>query len=264
MQMQVHGVSTRKIEKAAAALCGHGFSAAAISRINAKLDADLKRFEERLPEGPFPYLILNARYEKVREDGVVRDRAVLIAFGGPADAALVSEGLNTISNVYSIEMDPPVDSSGNGSVDLHSVISGLAELGCGAGTSNSFISGTLMIDCADVRFAGNAEVGADLAVGGDLEVDGGINAGSVIEAKGGVSALRFVAGAIDDEDLTEGVYFSDVVRMGQGPEIAKPVCEAENVEPQVYAFRPRSAVRTGFRLSACGPARLKAATDPSD
>ena len=158
-----------------------------------------------------------------------------IAFGGPADAALVSEGLNTISNVYSIEMGPPVDSSGNGSVDLHSVISGLAELGCGAGTSNSFISGTLMIDCADVRFAGNAEVVADLAVGGDLEIEGGINAGSAIEAEGGVSALRFVAGAIGDEDLTKGVYFADVVAMGQGSEIAKPVCEDENVEPQVYA-----------------------------
>ena len=137
----------------------------------------------------------------------------------PADAALVSEGLNTISNVYSIEMGPPVDSSGNGSVDLHSVISGLAELGCGAGTSNSFVSGTLMIDCADVRFAGSVEVSADLTVGGDLEIEGGINAGSVI----------------GDEDLTKGVYFADVVAMGQGSEIAKPVCEDENVELQAYA-----------------------------
>ena len=87
----------------------------------------------------------------------------------------------------------------------------------------------------DVRFAGNAEVGADLTVCGDLEIEGGINAGSAIEAEGGVSALRFVAGAIGDEDLTKGVYFADVVAMGQGSEIAKPVCEDENVEPQVYA-----------------------------
>ncbi len=40
---------------------------------------------------------------------------------------------------------------------------------------------------------------------------------------------------IGDEDPTEGVYFADVVAMGQGSEIAKPVCEDENVEPQVYA-----------------------------
>ena len=107
-----------------------------------------------------------------------------IAFGGPADAALVSKGLNTISNVYSIEMGQPVDSSEDGSIDQHSVISGLAELGCGAGTSNSFIAGTLIIDCADVRFAGSA----DLTVGGDLEVDGGISAGTSIEAEEAVSA----------------------------------------------------------------------------
>ena len=85
MQMQVHGVSTRKVAKAAEALCGHGFSASTISRINSKLDADLRKFAERPLEGSFPYLLLDPRYEKVREDGVVRDRAVLIAVG--VDAA---------------------------------------------------------------------------------------------------------------------------------------------------------------------------------
>ena len=81
MQMQVHGVSTRKVAKVTEALCGHGFSASTISRLNAKLDAELGKFAERRLEGSFPYLILDARYEKVREDGVVRDRAVLIAVG---------------------------------------------------------------------------------------------------------------------------------------------------------------------------------------
>ena len=81
MQMYVHGVSTRKVAKVTEALCGHGFSASTISRLNAKLDAELGKFAERRLEGSFPYLILDARYEKVREDGVVRDRAVLIAVG---------------------------------------------------------------------------------------------------------------------------------------------------------------------------------------
>ena len=81
MQMQVHGVSTRKVAKVTEALCGHGFSASTISRMNSKLDAELKKFAERPLEGSFPNLILDARYEKVREDGVVRDRAVLIAVG---------------------------------------------------------------------------------------------------------------------------------------------------------------------------------------
>ena len=57
MQMQVHGASTRKVAKAAEALCGHGFSASTISRLNAKLDAELGKFAERRPEGSFPYLV---------------------------------------------------------------------------------------------------------------------------------------------------------------------------------------------------------------
>ena len=77
--------STRKVAKVTEALCGHGFSASTTGRINSKLDADLGKFAERRLEGSFPYLILDARYEKVREDGVVRDRAVLIAVG--VDAA---------------------------------------------------------------------------------------------------------------------------------------------------------------------------------
>ena len=81
MQMQVHGVSTRKVAKVTEALCGQGFSASTISRLNSKLDAELRKFAERRLEGSFPYLLLDARYEKVREDGVVRDRAVLIAVG---------------------------------------------------------------------------------------------------------------------------------------------------------------------------------------
>ena len=184
---------------------------------------------------------IGASRDRLAECAMTNEVHGEIAFGGPADAALVSKGLNTISNVYSIEMGQPVDSSKNGSIDLHSVISGLAELGCGAGASNSFISGTLIIDCADVRFTGNAEVSADLSVGGDaqiggdLDIDGGIDVGTAIEAEGAVSALRFIAGAIGDEDLTKGVHFADVVSMEQGVEIAKPVCEDDGVEPQVYA-----------------------------
>lgn len=41
----------------------------------------LKRFAERRLEVEYPYLVLDARYEKVRVDGVIRDCAVLIAVG---------------------------------------------------------------------------------------------------------------------------------------------------------------------------------------
>lgn len=81
MEMYVKGVSTRKVKAITEELCGHQFSASAISRLNKRLDAQLKRFAERRLEEAYPYLILDARYERVREHGVVRKRAVLIAIG---------------------------------------------------------------------------------------------------------------------------------------------------------------------------------------
>ena len=78
-EMYVQGVSTRKVKAVTEALCGHAFSASAISTINKSLDQALRAFAERRLEEPFPYLILDARYERVREDGVIRSRAVLIA-----------------------------------------------------------------------------------------------------------------------------------------------------------------------------------------
>ena len=62
-------------------LGGHEFSASAISEMNGKLDGELERFARRALEVEFPYLILDARYEKVREEGVIRSRAVLVVIG---------------------------------------------------------------------------------------------------------------------------------------------------------------------------------------
>ena len=80
-EMYVQGVSTRKVKAITEELCGHEFSAATISRINKGLDETLERFACRRLEEAYPYLILDARYEKVREDGVVRSQAVLVALG---------------------------------------------------------------------------------------------------------------------------------------------------------------------------------------
>jgi len=81
MEMYVQGVSTRKVKAITEQLCGHSFSASTISRLNKGLDEALERFARRRLEEPYAYLILDARYERVREDGVVRRRAVLVAIG---------------------------------------------------------------------------------------------------------------------------------------------------------------------------------------
>jgi transposase-like protein len=80
-EMYVQGVSTRKVKAITEELCGHSFSASAISSINKRLDESLAQFASRRLEEPFTYLILDARYEKVREGGIVSSQAVLIAVG---------------------------------------------------------------------------------------------------------------------------------------------------------------------------------------
>src|SRR5919199_5645767 len=81
MEMYLHGVSTRKVKAITEELCGHEFSSATISRIVSALDEELERFSRRRLEEDYPYLVVDARYEKVREDGAVRSQAVLIAIG---------------------------------------------------------------------------------------------------------------------------------------------------------------------------------------
>lgn len=80
-EMYIQGVSTRKVKAITEELCGHAFSASAISAVNKTLDESLERFAKRPLEEAYPYLILDARYEKVRQDGVIRSQAVQIAIG---------------------------------------------------------------------------------------------------------------------------------------------------------------------------------------
>jgi putative transposase len=81
-EMYVQGVSTRKVKAITEELCGHAFSASAVSEITKRLDEQLEQFSSRSLAGePYPYLVLDARYERVREGGVVGKRAVLIAIG---------------------------------------------------------------------------------------------------------------------------------------------------------------------------------------
>lgn len=79
-EMYVQGVSTRKVKAITEQLCGIEISAMQVSRATAQLDAVLQEWRER-PLGEIAYLYVDARYEKVREAGQVRDAAVLLASG---------------------------------------------------------------------------------------------------------------------------------------------------------------------------------------
>jgi len=80
-EMYVQGVSTRKVKEITEELCGHEFSSAAISRVTGKLDEELERFARRPLEEEYPYVVLDARYERIRQDGVITSQAVQVAIG---------------------------------------------------------------------------------------------------------------------------------------------------------------------------------------
>ncbi len=79
-EMYVQGVSTRRVKAITEQLCGVEISAMQVSRATAQLDEVLQEWRER-PLGEITYLYVDARYEKVREAGQVRDAAVLVASG---------------------------------------------------------------------------------------------------------------------------------------------------------------------------------------
>jgi putative transposase len=79
-EMYVQGVSTRKVKAITEQLCGTEISSSQVSRLTAHLDEQLAAWRNR-PIGEIVYLYLDARYEKVRQDGQVRDAAILTAKG---------------------------------------------------------------------------------------------------------------------------------------------------------------------------------------
>jgi len=83
-EMYVQGVSTRKVTAVMQQMCGLDVSSTQVSRASQLLDEELNAWRQR-PIGETPYLVLDARYEKVRHGGSVVSCAVLIAVGITAD-----------------------------------------------------------------------------------------------------------------------------------------------------------------------------------
>lgn len=79
-EMYVNGVSTRKVTNVLKELCGLEITSTQVSRATKLLDEELVKWRHR-PLGVVPYLQLDARYEKVRNDGSVVSCAVLVATG---------------------------------------------------------------------------------------------------------------------------------------------------------------------------------------
>ena len=91
-EMYVQGVSTRKVTAVLEQLCGLQITSTQVSRAAAELDQQLQQWRTR-PLARVPYLILDARYEKVRHNGNIISCAVLVAIG------LNAEGKRTVLGV---------------------------------------------------------------------------------------------------------------------------------------------------------------------
>jgi len=77
----INGVSTRKIERLARALGIESLSASQVSEIASGLDERVKEFRTRLLKEEYPFLWIDAVYEKVRVNGKVQSVAVMVAYG---------------------------------------------------------------------------------------------------------------------------------------------------------------------------------------
>jgi len=78
MEMYVKGVSTRKVSAITEKLCGKSFSSQLVSKLARDLDASVESWRTRPLEGDRPYLLVDARYEKVRINGRVISQGILI------------------------------------------------------------------------------------------------------------------------------------------------------------------------------------------
>jgi len=80
MEMYLQGVSTRKVAAITEQLCGTRFSKSQVSTLTSQLDARLQAWRERpLTATAYPYLTVDARYEKVRQGGQIVSEGVLLA-----------------------------------------------------------------------------------------------------------------------------------------------------------------------------------------
>lgn len=80
-EMVINGVSTRKVKKITEQLCGLAFSRSQVSEISKKLDTEIQAWLNRQLTDEYPYLFVDARYNKLRRDHKVESHAVLVAVG---------------------------------------------------------------------------------------------------------------------------------------------------------------------------------------
>ena len=81
IEMYIQGVSTRKVTHIVQELCGVGISKSQVSSLAGDLDKNLNQWRQRRLDKTYPYLVVDARYEKIRTAAGVVSKAVMIVVG---------------------------------------------------------------------------------------------------------------------------------------------------------------------------------------
>ena len=94
IEMYVQGVSTRKVKKITEELCGLDISKSQVSELSKGFDAEVKKWRMRSLTKQYPYLVVDARYERIRRDGLIIPQGVLIVVG------IDNEGFREVLGVW--------------------------------------------------------------------------------------------------------------------------------------------------------------------
>jgi putative transposase len=81
IEMYLQGVSTRKVSRIVEELCGISISKSHVSQLASDLDKQLEQWRNRKLSQDYPYLVVDARYERIRTVNGVVSKAVMMVIG---------------------------------------------------------------------------------------------------------------------------------------------------------------------------------------
>jgi transposase-like protein len=81
IEMYIQGVSTRRVKNITETLCGTSISKSTVSHLVKEIDTNISRWRNRELAQNYPYLVIDARYEDIRNEGIVMSQAVLVVVG---------------------------------------------------------------------------------------------------------------------------------------------------------------------------------------
>ncbi|MFC1509237.1 IS256 family transposase [Candidatus Omnitrophota bacterium] len=102
IEMYIQGVSTRKVKKITEELCGLEISKSQVSTLAKGLDKEVHKWRMRPLTKRYPYLMMDARCERVRRDGAIVPQSALIVVG------IDNEGYREVLGVWCADSESEV------------------------------------------------------------------------------------------------------------------------------------------------------------